>query len=388
MEIIISWLQNFSRSLQSELFNQQTQMFLIEFSKTFAIFLILVFFSVIIARYASLRVVRIIITRLSPQQFGVVYDRLIAPIEGLFQIAGTFILLALSLNVLKNYQAFYNFLRFFNDLTLVLSLAWLASRLVRQVMRVYGLEIIRKLGREVDELLLVFETLINIFIGFIAAIAFAQSQQINLVGLLASVGIGGLAIAFAAQKTLEQLLGTLVLYLDRPFIPGEYIRFWNYPAFPNGVLGNVESIGLRSTKIRLVAKGTLIIVPNSAMANLDVVENITRSKKVMALLYLDFLKPLKGEEEALVEQVVKESTNALFGIDPGSTRITLLQPENKLGTRARVTFFILGSNENSFQLRKRLLELANETITEKLIGYGIEFTCTEPTVYVDSPVTI
>ncbi|MFP3386750.1 hypothetical protein, partial [Tritonibacter sp. SIMBA_163] len=82
-------------------------------------------------------------------------------------------------------------------LALVLSLAWLASRLVRQVMRVYGLEIIRKLGREVDELLLVFETLINIFIGFIAAIAFAQSQQINLVGLLASVGIGGLAIAFA-----------------------------------------------------------------------------------------------------------------------------------------------------------------------------------------------
>ncbi|AFZ43062.1 MscS Mechanosensitive ion channel [Halothece sp. PCC 7418] len=388
MEIIFSFFQNLLRSLQSELFNQQTQTFLIEFSKTFAIFLVLVFLSLMIARYASLRVIRLVITRLAPQQFGVIYDKLISPIEGLFQIAGTFILLALSLNVLENYQAFYDFLRFFNDLALVLSLAWLASRLVRQVMRVYGLEIIRKLGREVDELLLVFETLINIFIGFIAAIAFAQSQQINLVGLLASVGIGGLAIAFAAQKTLEQLLGTLVLYLDRPFIPGEYIRMWSWPAFPDGALGNVESIGLRSTKIRIVAKGTLIIVPNSVMANLDVVENITRSKKVMALLYLDFMRPLKGEEEALVEQVVKQSTNALFGIDPGSTRITLFQPENKPGTRARVTFFILGSNENSFQLRKRLLELANDTITEKLIGYGIEFTCTEPTVYVDSPVTI
>jgi hypothetical protein len=137
-----------------------------------------------------------------------------------------------------------------------------------------------------------------------------------------------------------------------------------------------------------VAKGTLIIVPNSVMANLDVVENITRSKKVMVLLFLDFVRPLKQEEEALVEQVIKESTNALFGIDPGSTRITLLQPENKLGTRARVSFFILGSNENSLQLRKRLLELANDTISEKLANYGIEFTCTEPTVYVDSPVTM
>lgn len=388
MNSIISFLRNIINNLQSELFNQQTQTFLIEFSKTFAVFLILVFFSILVGRYASLSVVRLVIKRLSPQQVGVVYDKLITPIEGLFQIAGTFILLALCLGVLEKYQAFYDFLRFFNDLALVLSLAWLSSRLVRQVMRAYGLEIIRKLGREVDELLLVFETLINIFIGFIAAIAFAQSQNINLVGLLASVGIGGLAIAFAAQKTLEQLLGTLVLYLDRPFTPGEYIRIWSWPALTNGALGNVESIGLRSTKIRLVAKGTLIIVPNSVMANLDVVENITRSKKVMALLYLDFARTLKQEEEALVQQVVKESTNALFGIDPGSTRITLDQPENQPGTRARVTFFILGSSEDSFQLRKRLLELANETITEKLIGYGIEFTCTEPTIYVDSPVTI
>ncbi|MFB6277430.1 MAG: mechanosensitive ion channel family protein [Halothece sp.] len=388
MEQIIRFLRNVLSSLQSEFFNQETQAFLISFSKTFAIFLILVFVSILVGRYASLSLVRLVIKRFSPQQVGVVYDKLIAPIEGLFQIAGTFILLALCLNVLENYQAFYDFLRFFNDLALVLSLAWLSSRLVRQVMRVYGLEIIRKLGREVDELLLVFETLINIFIGFIAAIAFAQSQQINLVGLLASVGIGGLAIAFAAQKTLEQLLGTLVLYLDRPFTPGEYIRIWSWPALTDGALGNVESIGLRSTKIRLVAKGTLIILPNSVMANLDVIENITRSKKVMALLYLDFARPLKQEEEALVQQVVKESTNALFGIDPGSTRINLFQPEDQPGTRARVTFFILGSSENSFQLRKRLLELANDTITEKLVGYGIEFTCTEPTVYVDSPVTI
>jgi small-conductance mechanosensitive channel len=55
-------------------------------------------------------------------------------------------------------------------------------------------------------------------------VAFAQSQNVNLIGLLAGVCIGGIAIAFAAQKTLEQLIDTLVLYLDRPFVPGEYIR--------------------------------------------------------------------------------------------------------------------------------------------------------------------
>ena len=41
---------------------------------------------------------------------------------------------------------------------------------------------------------------------------------------MACLGIGGLAIAFAAQKLLEQLISTVVLYLDRPFVPGDYIR--------------------------------------------------------------------------------------------------------------------------------------------------------------------
>jgi hypothetical protein len=123
------------------------------------------------------------------------------------------------------------------------------------------------------------------------------------------------------------------------------------------------------------------------MASKDI-ENISRGKKVMVLLYLDFTKVLENPEQALVEQVVKESTDTLFGIDPGSTKIALFQPEDKPGTRARVTFFILGSSEDSLELRKRLLELANAKISRKLTDYGIEFIMQEPTVYVESPVTI
>jgi hypothetical protein len=79
----------------------------------------------------------------------------------------------------------------------------------------------------------------------------------------------------------------------------------------------------------------------------------------------------------------------LFGIDPGSTSITFLNHHStKEITRTRVTFFILGSSDNSLQLRKRLLELANEKISKKLINHGIEFTMQEPNIYVESPVTI
>jgi small-conductance mechanosensitive channel len=348
-------------------------------------FLGFILLSLIVGRYTP-TLVRFIIQRFSPQQVTKIYDSLIEPIRKLFIIAGTLILFSLSLKVIREYEAIYNFLQFFMDLAVTISVAWLASRFFRQFVRVYGIELIRKLGRDVEELLLVLETLVNVIIGFIAVLAFAQGR-FDLVGLMAGLGIGGLAIAFAAQKTLEQLLGTIVLYLDRPFVPGEYIRLQKSQQIPEGLFGRVESIGLRSTKIRTVAKSTLFIVPNSILANLEI-ENITRGKKVMVLLYLDFTEFLEEREQVLVQQVITESTDSLFGIDPGSTNIDLINPEEKQATRARVTFFILGSSENSIQLRKRLLELANEKISKKLMKSGIKFTIQDPTIYVESPVTI
>ncbi len=366
---------------------EATSDFLLELGQRLVVFFTLMLLSLIVGRY-TLSLVALVLRRFLPQWSPGTYEKLIQPLEDLFRLVGSLILVSFALQILRDYQAFYNFLRFGMDLAIVLSLAWLVSRLSRQLLRLYGIELIRRFGREIDEFLLVFETAINILIGIAALIAFAQTQNINLTALLASLGIGGLAVAFAAQKTLEQLLGTMVLYLDRPVIPGEYVHLWSWPAFPDGVLGRVESIGLRSTKVRVVAKGTLLIIPNSVMANLEVIENITRSKKVMVMLYLDFPKVLDPQEQALVEQVVQQSTNSVFGIDPGSTRLAMFRPEEKPGTRARVTFFILGSSEDSIQLRKRLLELANETISKKLKVYKIEFTTTEPTVYVDSPMTV
>jgi small-conductance mechanosensitive channel len=353
----------------------------------FGIFLFFLLLSWLIGRYTP-SFVRIIIQRFAPQQVASIYNNLIDPIRKLFKIAGTLILVSLSLSWLEEYTSVYRFLSPIVDLAVIISLAWLVSSLFRQFIRVYGIELVRKFGREVDELLLVFETLANIIIGFIAVLAFAQSQQFNLIGLLTGLGIGGLAVAFAAQKTLEQLLGTIVLYLDRPFVPGEYIRLQKSSQIPEGLFGRVESIGIRSTKIRTAAKSTLFIIPNSILANLEI-ENITRGKKVMVLLYLDFLHLLTEQEQALIQQVIIESTNSLFGIDPGSTSITFLNHHSsKETTRTRVTFFILGSSDNSLQLRKRLLELANEKISKKLIYHGIEFTMQEPTIYVESPVTI
>ena len=353
------------------------------------IFLFSIFVALMVGRYTP-SLVRLSVNRLSKQDSSAIYEESIHPVHGALKVAGTFALVSLSLAWLRqDYLGLYNFLRPVINLGVIGSIAWLVSRLFSQLLRIYGIDLLRRLGREVDELLLVLETIINLIIGFIAMLAFAQSQDFNLIGLMASLGIGGLAIAFAAQKILEQLISTVVLYLDRPFVPGDYIRVSLNPHAAD-VYGRIESIGLRSTKLRTSAKSTLVIIPNNTLANLDI-ENVTRGKKVMVMLYLDFETTLDEQSTALVKQVVTRSTESLFGIDPGSTSISFVESNNSghsEQTQARVTFFILGSNEDSIQLRKRLLELASEKIARKLDSYNICFSVEEPTIYVESPVTI
>ncbi|MCA1995321.1 MAG: hypothetical protein LDL41_25225, partial [Coleofasciculus sp. S288] len=74
-----------------------------------------------------------------------------------------------------------------------------------------------------------------------------------------------------------------------------------------------------------------------------------------------------------------------------NTEITFrnLVGKNELAkTQAQITFFILGSGEFSMELRRQLLYIASQNITQKLQEYGIEFSIEEPTIYVDSPITI
>ncbi|MEM6401790.1 MAG: mechanosensitive ion channel domain-containing protein, partial [Cyanobacteria bacterium P01_D01_bin.116] len=354
-----------------------------------------------------------------PSQVSDVYEKLIHTNRQSLKWAGTSILILVSLEFISQYVRVYQFLQVVLELSVICSIAFLASGISRQLVRIYGVTIIRKLGYQADDLLLIVETIVNIVIGFIAVLVFASLKKFNLVGLITGLGIGGLAVAFAAQKTLEQFLGTIVIYLDRPFTTGEYIHLPPGGKFTEGIYGRVESIGFRSTKIRSSGKSTLVIVPNSILANVEI-ENVTRGKKIMVLLYLDFNQKLLDKGQALVRRVVEESMESLFGVEPDTAKvvfenfdsnakeiihnnsqadnpapsdssITLLatdkdsQPER---TRARITFFLLGSNQNSLELRKQLVDLANEKVSHQLNNFGIEFVMQEPNIYIEAPVTI
>jgi MscS family membrane protein len=77
--------------------------------------------------------------------------------------------------------------------------------------------------------------------------------------IIAGLGVGSLAVALAAQKTLENVIGAITLYSARPVNPGDLCRFGN-------IVGVVEEIGLRSTLIRTLNR-TMLAVPNSVFSS-------------------------------------------------------------------------------------------------------------------------
>src|SRR5690606_15268118 len=84
--------------------------------------------------------------------------------------------------------------------------------------------------------------------------------------LIAGLGIGGLALALAAQDTVKNIFGGMMMFLDRPFRIGDTIIIDKYE-------GKVEYIGIRSTRIRL-ASGRLVIIPNAHFTD-KAIENIS-----------------------------------------------------------------------------------------------------------------
>jgi MscS family membrane protein len=330
-------------------------------------------------------ILRFILERFTPKVLAPGYKQVINPIYQALLRSLFFGFAVLALDLLREYEGVYGFLNFFFCLAFSICAGWFLSKLVYQILQIYGIKIFRRFSHDVDDFVIVIGNLANAVIAFFTVVYFAQTQNLNLISVLAGLGIVGLAISFAAKETFAQVIGSIVLYLDRPYMPGEYVRVSFNPK-DEDVYGRIEAIGLRSTKIRVAAKNTLVIAPNSVMIRKDI-ENISRGTKVMSLLYLDFSKCLNDGERALVKSVVGDAIGNLLGVEPLSVKIFLFEPDDKPGTRARASFFLLSSSQGALGVRKRLVEVANETIMTCLAERGLAFTLQEPMLYVDSPVT-
>ncbi|HPF88785.1 MAG TPA: mechanosensitive ion channel family protein [Candidatus Limiplasma sp.] len=113
---------------------------------------------------------------------------------------------------------------------------------------------------------------IRVAVIVLAAISVLSRWVSNLSGLVAGLGISSLAVALAAQDSLSNFFGSISIMLDKPFDVGDYI------VISGDLEGNVERVGLRSTRVRQLG-GSLVTVPNANLANAVVYNETKRSQR-------------------------------------------------------------------------------------------------------------
>jgi MscS family membrane protein len=126
-----------------------------------------------------------------------------------------------------------------------------------------------------EQLFPVISKALKTFVIIIAVLVTSQNMGLNITGVLASLSIGGLALGLAAQDTVANLFGAVAVFVDKPFQVGDNVKL-------ESIEGSVESIGLRSTRIRN-PDGHLITVPNKTMGNATII-NITRRPSIRTVM--------------------------------------------------------------------------------------------------------
>lgn len=113
---------------------------------------------------------------------------------------------------------------------------------------------------------------VKVLIICASVLLFAEALRIPYGAAVAGLGISGIAIAFAARSTLENVISAFILFIDRPVDVNDFGRF-------NGRIGSIEHVGLRATVVRTLER-TLITIPNSDFMSSDI-ENFTRRDSIL-----------------------------------------------------------------------------------------------------------
>ena len=155
-----------------------------------------------------------------------------------------------------------NVVKTFASLASALAATLLGLRMV-DVATDYWADVAERTDSQLDDQLVpLARTAGKVFVGVVGAIFVLQNLNINITSLVAGLGIGGVAVALAAQDSIKNLLGGATILADKPFQVGDWVVIGGYE-------GTVEQVGFRSTRIRTFAD-SLITMPNARITDTEV----------------------------------------------------------------------------------------------------------------------
>ncbi len=154
-----------------------------------------------------------------------------------------------------------------------------------------------------DQVIPILRRTIKVFLILLGLAMFLQNMGYSVGSLLAGLGIGGAAIAFASKDTLANLFGAIVIFLDRPFELGDWVEIGDQE-------GTVEEVGLRTTRIRTFAN-SLITMPNANLTTTPI-NNWSKMQKRRISITIGVTYDTPPDK---VEQAVQAIRDLIAGYD-------------------------------------------------------------------------
>ncbi len=146
-----------------------------------------------------------------------------------------------------------------------------------------------------DQIVPLMRKAAKVLVAIMAFVLVVQSLGYSVSGLLAGLGIGGLAFALAAKDTIANVFGSVTILIDKPFRTGDWVT-------TDDADGVVEEIGLRSTRIRTFGK-TVVSIPNQQLANATVENHSLMPKRRVKMTVGVTYDTTPGRMRTLVERV-------------------------------------------------------------------------------------
>ncbi len=221
---------------------------------------------------------------------------------------------------------------------IIFNVAWFVNRLFEALAHEYIAPIVMRSTTDMDDMILpILRQFVKMGIWIIAIIIAISNAGYDVGALVAGLGIGGLAVALAAQETISNLIGGITIIADQPFVIKDWIRIGNQ-------IGQIKQIGLRSTQIETIF-GTKLIIPNSKLIN-EKLENLTKSqgRRIELNIPLDYHSTPDQVELAmqLLKKIVLEHQKTLDDVS------VLFRNFDNFAMNLRIRYFIrLGESSSS-----------------------------------------
>ena len=322
---------------------------------------------VLLARAIVTRLIFPFLRRLASKTETTLDDKLFPALEGPVAAFLALVGIFASLKVLKLDEAADTYIRYGSRVAFSLVIFWGLWRALAAILE-HASEVARHKSMGIAAFMpWIKKTLLTVFV-VVGVLLTIQGLGYDVKAILAGLGIGGLAFALAAQDTLANVFGAIVVAIDQPFKIGEAVRI-------GANTGTVEDIGLRSTRIRLVDK-SLMVIPNKTVAA-EPITNFSRftRRRVEQVLGLTY-DTTPQQMEGIVEEI-KRILKSQPEIDAASIMVFF----RDLNASSLDIWVVYELPDPDFQKHMAVKQRVNLLIMRAVEAGGLAFAFPSQTVY-------